>query len=220
MTYSLPWIDAARSDARNAANSAASSGRPGRPIGIPPIMSMICRRAVSSSIPLLSAIWRIIPWAPDVSMKPGEIRLTRTPPGADFTGEPLAVGRKCCFGSRIRQRRIMKRQAVAVLDRCDMEDDTGTTLQHARQNRPIEPCRRHQLNIQLVLPIVSSASARTPPLGEPEPPTLFTAMSMPPHCVRISSITSFTPRGRHAHSTRGTDVRLYERVRTLAIRKR
>lgn len=53
-----------------------------------------------------------------------------------------------------RQHRVMKRQAVAVLDRCDIEDDTGTTLQHVGENRPIEPCRRHQANIHLVLSMV------------------------------------------------------------------
>jgi len=36
MTYSLPVMDEARSEARNATNSATSSGRLGRPSGIPP----------------------------------------------------------------------------------------------------------------------------------------------------------------------------------------
>src|SRR2546430_3648884 len=36
MTYSLPMIEEARSEARNATNSATSSGRLGRPSGIPP----------------------------------------------------------------------------------------------------------------------------------------------------------------------------------------
>jgi hypothetical protein len=36
MTYSLPVIEDARSEARNATNSATSSGRFGRPSGIPP----------------------------------------------------------------------------------------------------------------------------------------------------------------------------------------
>ncbi len=36
ITYSLPLIDNAQSDTRNATSSATSSGRPGRPMGIPP----------------------------------------------------------------------------------------------------------------------------------------------------------------------------------------
>ncbi len=36
ITYSLPLIEAARSETRKATSSATSSGRPGRPIGIPP----------------------------------------------------------------------------------------------------------------------------------------------------------------------------------------
>jgi hypothetical protein len=47
MTYSLPVIDAARSEARKATSSATSSGLPGLPTGMPPIMSMICWRAAS-----------------------------------------------------------------------------------------------------------------------------------------------------------------------------
>ena len=36
ITYSLPLIDNALSETRNAISSATSSGRPGRPIGMPP----------------------------------------------------------------------------------------------------------------------------------------------------------------------------------------
>jgi hypothetical protein len=64
---------------RKATSSATSSGRPGRPMGMPPIMFMISRRAASSLMPRLSARCTIIPWAPDVSTNPGEIMFTRTP---------------------------------------------------------------------------------------------------------------------------------------------
>jgi len=40
ITYSLPLIEAARSETRNATSSATSSGWPGRPIGIPPSEAM------------------------------------------------------------------------------------------------------------------------------------------------------------------------------------
>lgn len=40
ITYSLPCMEAARSEARNATSSATSSGRPGRPIGMPPSESI------------------------------------------------------------------------------------------------------------------------------------------------------------------------------------
>ena len=55
ITYSLPWIEAARLDARKATSSATSSGRPGLPIGIPPSESIRLSRAVSVSVPALSA---------------------------------------------------------------------------------------------------------------------------------------------------------------------
>src|SRR5436190_1510578 len=47
MTYSLPVIDEARSDARNATKAATSSGRFGLPKGMPPRVSMILCRAAS-----------------------------------------------------------------------------------------------------------------------------------------------------------------------------
>jgi hypothetical protein len=46
MTYSLPVIADARSEARKATSSATSSGRFGRPSGIPPSESINCWRAV------------------------------------------------------------------------------------------------------------------------------------------------------------------------------
>jgi hypothetical protein len=46
--------------------------------------------AASSLIPLLSESCRIIPWAPEVSMNPGEMVLTRTPFGPTSFASPLA----------------------------------------------------------------------------------------------------------------------------------
>ncbi len=109
----------------------------------------------------------------------------------------------------------MKRQAVAVLDRCDIEDDTGTTLQHAGENRPIEPCRRHQANIQLVLSMVigkrQDASIERGRASHPLHDDVDSAPLLP---------VFLSPRSRHADATRGIDVRLDEVVRLLAIRKR
>src|SRR6266478_2567528 len=46
ITYSLPVIDAARSEARKATSSATSAGQPGRPSGMPPSDFINCSRAV------------------------------------------------------------------------------------------------------------------------------------------------------------------------------
>jgi len=51
ITYSLPVIDEARSDVRNATSSATSSGRFGRPCGIPPSESIMRCRAAFEQIP-------------------------------------------------------------------------------------------------------------------------------------------------------------------------
>src|SRR6185436_2742883 len=64
MTYSLPVIEAARAEARNAINSATSLGRFGRPSGIPPsecirfflaAVVSVPARAASRSINLVAA---------------------------------------------------------------------------------------------------------------------------------------------------------------------
>jgi len=47
ITYSVPVIEAARGDARNATRSATSLGRAGRPMGIPPSESINILRAPS-----------------------------------------------------------------------------------------------------------------------------------------------------------------------------
>ena len=51
ITYSLPVMDDARSEARNATNSATSSGRFGLPNGMPPRESMIRCLAASVLMP-------------------------------------------------------------------------------------------------------------------------------------------------------------------------
>jgi hypothetical protein len=35
-----------------------------------------------------------------------------------------------------------------------MKDDTGAALQHAREQTPIEPHRRQQIDVQCLLPVV------------------------------------------------------------------
>jgi hypothetical protein len=94
-------MDAARSDARNAANSATSSGCAGLPIGMPPIMSIMACRAAFSSIPLLFATATIMPRAPEVSMNPGEIMLIRTPLGPTSLASPLLY--VIALGARLRR---------------------------------------------------------------------------------------------------------------------
>jgi hypothetical protein len=46
MTYSLPVIEAARSDARKATSSATSAGRAGRPSGMTPSDDINCARRI------------------------------------------------------------------------------------------------------------------------------------------------------------------------------
>src|ERR1043166_4902495 len=55
ITYSLPVIEEARSDTRNATNSATSSGRLGRPSGIPPSESIRLCLATTVSVPAFVA---------------------------------------------------------------------------------------------------------------------------------------------------------------------
>jgi hypothetical protein len=66
-----------------------------------------------------------------------------------------------------------------MLDRRDMDDDTGSLREHGRQQRAIEPHRRHQVEIDLLAPRLVVE------YGEPtgwasEPPSTLTTMSMPP----------------------------------------
>jgi len=56
MTYSVPVMEAARDEARKATRSAASFGRAGRPIGMPPRESIKARRP-------LSALDALLKWA-------------------------------------------------------------------------------------------------------------------------------------------------------------
>jgi hypothetical protein len=79
MTYSLPVIDAARSDARKATSSATSAGQPGRPSGMPPSDLINCARAVFRSVLASAASRSIRAVAASVSMKPGATLMTRTP---------------------------------------------------------------------------------------------------------------------------------------------
>src|SRR5207249_2542774 len=61
MTYSLPVMEEAWSDARNATSSATSSGRFGLPSGMPPSESMMRCLAASLLIPVRCAISFTIP---------------------------------------------------------------------------------------------------------------------------------------------------------------
>jgi hypothetical protein len=58
MMYSLPVMADARSDARNAMSSATSSGRAGRPSGIPPSELINPARAVVVSMPASAGFHR------------------------------------------------------------------------------------------------------------------------------------------------------------------
>ncbi len=89
MTYSLPVIEEARSDARNATSSATSSGRFGLPSGIPPSQSMMRYLAASLLMPVRWAISLTIPGAASVSVYPGATVFTRMPLGATSFDRPL-----------------------------------------------------------------------------------------------------------------------------------
>ena len=71
ITYSLPLIENALSETRNAISSATSSGRPGRPIGIPPRDFINSWRAVCISVPDCLDKRSMRASAAEVSMKPG-----------------------------------------------------------------------------------------------------------------------------------------------------
>ena len=66
-----------------------------------------------------------------------------------------------------------------MLDRRDVDDHAGSLREHGRQQRAIEPHRRHQVEIDLFPPRLVVEC------GEPagrrlEPPSTLTTMSMPP----------------------------------------
>ena len=79
MTYSLPLIDKARSEIRNATSSVTFSGRPGRQIGIPPRDIINSCQADSMLVLAYLASRSINPWAADISINPRATVLTRTP---------------------------------------------------------------------------------------------------------------------------------------------
>jgi hypothetical protein len=79
MTYSLPVIEAARSEARKATSSATSAGQAGRPSGMPPRDCINCSRAPCRSVPEVSASRSISAVAAVVSVNPGATLTTRTP---------------------------------------------------------------------------------------------------------------------------------------------
>ena len=79
MTYSLPVMEEARSDAKNATSSATSSGRFGLPNGMRPSESIMRCLAASLLMPVRCTISLTIPIAPSVSVYPGATVLTRMP---------------------------------------------------------------------------------------------------------------------------------------------
>jgi hypothetical protein len=89
MTYSLPVIAAARSEARKATSSATSAGRAGRPSGMPLRDLISSWRAACQSVQEVSASLSISAVAAVVSVKPGATLTTRTPFGPTSFERPL-----------------------------------------------------------------------------------------------------------------------------------
>src|SRR5271166_2428328 len=82
ITYSLPVMAEALSDARKATSSATSSGLFGRPKGMPPSISIGLCQAVANRLCLYRPFFESFSWGIcfNVSMKPGETVLTRNAP--------------------------------------------------------------------------------------------------------------------------------------------
>src|SRR5262249_32767970 len=103
MTYSLPVIEDARSETRNATNSATSSGRFGRPSGIPPSDFIKLCRAPAVSVPPL--------YRQPLDQSLGGFCLSESGRNTnhadamrgDFLGEPFAVVGKSRFGGGVSQ---------------------------------------------------------------------------------------------------------------------
>jgi hypothetical protein len=109
---SLPWIEAARSDARNATRSATSSGRPGLHSGILRASPSGFSGPFPSSVPACSARRPMRQCAAVVSMKPGAIVFARTPFGRHPWTAPYC--RSSMQPSQPR-RRALPRTAVSVV---------------------------------------------------------------------------------------------------------
>ena len=134
MTYSLPVIDAARSERRKATNSAPLRASPGRPSGISPSDFINCSPRFAS-VPELAASRSIYAVAAAVCMKPGA---TLTNPHA------AALRRK----SRIHEWRSTRadeaaRRATArrfeSLHRREVHSETKGMILQPRARYPADP---------------------------------------------------------------------------------
>src|SRR5258708_37762718 len=128
ITNSVPVMEEALSDATKATSSATSSGRLGRPSGIPPSISISFWRADAKSLLSLSAILSIIRVAASVSMKTGGHSDNADSLRADFIGQCLAVVGKGGFGGGIGKGRVVERQRS--LNGRDVNDNTRAALNH------------------------------------------------------------------------------------------
>jgi hypothetical protein len=151
ITYSLPVIDAARSEARKATSSATSAGHPGRPIGMPPSDVINACRAVSRSVPAFAASRSSSAVAAVVSMKPGANADDANPLRTDLVREALAVVGERRLGGGIGEGRFEQRKAP--LDRRDVDDDAGALRQHRGKQSAVETNGGKEVGVQGALPM-------------------------------------------------------------------
>src|ERR1700674_2051192 len=118
---------------------------------MPPSDFMMICLPPSRSVPACSASRFASATAASVSTQPGETRTMRMPFGAtSFDRLLLCTSRRLRGG--IGRRRSRKRKLV--LDRSDMNNDTGSLLDHRRQERPVDANSGHQVLIQLLRPLI------------------------------------------------------------------
>jgi hypothetical protein len=157
MTYSLPVMEEARSDARNATSSATSSGRFGLPSGMPPSESMMrCLCGVLADA-LRCAISLTIPTAACVSVYPGATGFTRIRFRSDLLREPFVVVSQRGLCRRVRHGSFKKRQRS--LDGRDVDDHARacfTSMEGKRDpvgRRRTGSCRMHIANRHQITPM-------------------------------------------------------------------
>src|SRR2546427_5038625 len=152
MTYSLPVMEEARSDARNATSSATSSGRFGLPKGMPPSESMMrLSRGILADARSLGDFVDHSLGGLGFSVS-GRNCVHANTPGTKLLREPFAVIRQSGLCCCVSQRGIKERKRS--LNGRDMEDHASALLQHRWKKCSIQSDGGEQVCVERILPIV------------------------------------------------------------------
>ena len=154
MTYSPPVRYEARSDTRKATSSATSSGRPGRPRGIPPRESISPVERCPGPFPHGSLTERsacLPQWFQSC-------RALRSSP-VSRTERLRLPDLYCRWSEQLsRQRRPPCSEGHGSLDRRDMDDHARPPLYHRGEKPPIQAYSGEQVLVEIALPVLVAES--------------------------------------------------------------